>query len=136
MHYWGMKRCLLILAFTLASSAATEGVAFELLTSRSMTLSTDQGDLQIPFAYSRTLVIHAASGATAYQIAVITRDGNGGRRTWTWTTPRNEQVYGDPLRRRSATFFTLPIDIDVPLLDIWVTALVISGDAGHLKLGE
>lgn len=83
------------------------------------------------------LRIVAADGipTTAYQIQIVTADANGGRRTWSYVTPRAETRYGAFEKKQSATFFVLPIDLDIPILDIWVTTLATSGEPSHTSGG-
>jgi hypothetical protein len=105
----------------------------ELLTYRTSSLCDLEGNGCISlFTDVRLLKITApVMGATAYQIQIITPGANGERRTWEYITPRNERRYGAFANKTSATFFAIPIDIDIPILDIWITSLAASGEPDH-----
>lgn len=126
-----MKR--IVLAITLLTAPLwADGPTFELLATRGASLRSDHGQVDIAVD-SRVLKIHAPqTGATAYQIHIITAGANGERRTWSYVIARHEQRYGDFQAKTSATFFTLPIDADIPILDIWVSGLSVSGDPAHV----
>lgn|SRR4051812_19709363 len=111
---------------------SAESPKVDLLTYRTSTLCNIEGaDCLSMFTDVRLLRI-TAPGATAYQVQIVTTGANGERRTWDYVVQRSERRYGKLADTTSATFFVIPIDIAIPILDIWVSALSISGDPLHL----
>jgi hypothetical protein len=108
----------------------------ELLNTKKVHLCADTACVPI-MTEARTLkIIAPASGATAYLVDVIVAGSRPGeRRTMSFLVRRAEQSYGRYEDRTTATFFTLPLDLDVAILDIWVDALVTTGEPFH-KTGD
>lgn len=107
---------------------AADAPRFTVLTTKSVVLVSEDDTIEI-HAPSRVLKIEApAAGATAYKIDIITRDAAGQRRTWPFVVARHEQRYGVFEANKSATFFTIPVDLDIVIVDIFVGTLTLAAE--------
>ncbi len=135
MHYKNVKTLILALLI-LPVGLSAQSPKVELLAFRTASLCDIEGtNCLTTFSDVRMLKItKPKGGATAYQIQIITSDRDGAKRTWSYVVERAEHRVGEFSAHATATFFVIPISLDIPILDVWVTALVPSGEPAHQLL--
>jgi hypothetical protein len=104
----------------------------ELLHSRSVTLCEDrQATVNCISAAQeyRTLVITAQGSSSAYMVQMnVLGEKPGETRSMSFVIKRQDQRYG---QGKYATFYTLPIDPGLPILEMWVHNLTWDDDGFH-----
>jgi hypothetical protein len=125
-----MRLTIGVLYFATALFAAAPKV--ELLHSRSVILCEDrQATVNCISAAQeyRTLVITAQGSSSAYIIHMnVPGDKPGETRIVSFVIKRQDQRYG---QGKYATFYTLPIDPGLPILEMWVHNLIWDDDGFH-----
>lgn len=129
----------LILCGLIATTLFAAAFQVELLHSNGVALCSDREDRTVGCTsvqiQSRTLKITANPGQniSAYAIDILVPDNKPGQaRRIALIVRRNDVRYGNVGEiKQYATFFTLPIEDDIPILEIWVNALTWDDDGFH-----